>query len=1128
LPRLWSSRAAILFAAFALIGGTAVALADDGSGSASSDFVPPRAEPPVTDAMREQLAKTRAEHAAYKERRDTPEEREERVRSRVAYRGLGRDEALAIAERELPEVFGHPWFNPITLPEGARVKRFVGDDGALLEGGETPRLIESMGMPLTSTVGSGERQVVDLRLRRTEAGFEPENPVAPLRITTEGAAVLPGSGTEIRLDGIEAAGGPVERDGRVFFANALSDTDLVLAPAPAGVSFSFQVRSADAPEEALLSVELPVGRQLRVRSDDRGDRVDIVDQGGDVTARVLPPSAWDADGEPVAVRYELDGQRIVVRFPHRERDLRYPLYVDPIYENYAPWYGDGSWSEWGWYANGNVWPHGAVTGQRMWIENQYNPAVYYYQDEFGSWSWHNTRGYIASLEGYGVTHNATQITCAYMGILSSTWGYWKSAWGECPGYPYTGGTVSGAPKVTNADKNPGDWAMFQFKMAVSGVRFSGAGKLETYGAIIGLEDDDIPTLGQTTDVPNSTNGNWVGPNTTVTVYPRAIDRGLGMRAFNLYDAGTSTSWAPFSWVRPDGSATSDANQACSGLRGSRCPNDREVTGAVTFNTTDLSASGARTIAGGAFDALGKQGTYSTVVRYDNTPPQAMLGGELWRLRGPASLMPGNYQLEITPDDVQSGVASVQGFVNTGSGWQAAGFADQWLDGSQKYVWTFKGGAYASPSTNREVQIRMAVADRVGNVHWVPDFSVVLYPSKPEKLGLPEERLYAYGVGDHQPAWHVDPSTSATTSWDPRMLEDIQANQLGFVRVAFNADHSNFNTPGANWNFTAYDTIVTEAARKGLQVLPILINQVPNPLSPADLLSKPPQSATERENFATWAGAVARRYGPRYDPANRGTFWADPANGGLPYRPILAWEIWNEPNSTQDHLKFANAAGASDPAGYADLLARVENAFRGSTSLAQPNARIVFGGLTVSDRVAVPYLTFLESVITNGGKGHFDAVGVHPYAKDDIEALQLIKDLRTRLNDKKYKLNTVQIWPSEIAWSVGDPDPRFNAANEETQAMYLEMLLYALEAQRGTLNLGPIGWFPLHDFEPRRFWGHRAGLKDFSGNESTGVSNYPPAPTPSYPVRWNGPNRLAFNKLRLYAYLEDAIPLPAMH
>ena len=247
------------------------------------------------------------------------------MRSRGAYRGLGRDAALEIAERELPGVFGQPWFKPITLPEGARVKRFVGDDGALLEGGEQPRLIESMGMPLTSTVGSGEREFVDLRLRRTEAGFVPQNPVAPLRITTEGAAVLSGTDTSIRLDGIEAAGEPVERDGRVFFANALPDTDLVLAPAPVGVSFSFQIRSADAPEQAVLTVDLQAGKQMRLRSDERGDRVEVVDQDGDVTARVLPPSAWDTDGEPIPVRYELDPGRIVVRFPHRDR-MEFPRF----------------------------------------------------------------------------------------------------------------------------------------------------------------------------------------------------------------------------------------------------------------------------------------------------------------------------------------------------------------------------------------------------------------------------------------------------------------------------------------------------------------------------------------------------------------------------------------------------------------------------------------------------------------------------------------------------------------------------------------------------------------------------------------------------------------------------------
>lgn len=1064
--------------------------------------------------MREQLVETRAEHAAYKARRDTPEAREERVRSRVAYRGMGRDEALAIAERELPEVFGHPWFNPIALPEGARVKRFVGGDGALLEGGEAPRLIESMGMPLTSTVGSGEREFVDLRLRRTEAGFEPHNPVAPLRITREGAAVLSGTNTAIRLDGIQAAGEPVERDGRVFFANALADTDLVLAPAPVGVSFSFQVRSADAPDEAVLAVDLPAGKQMRLRTDDRGDRVEVVDQHGDVTARVLPPSAWDADGEPVPVRYELAGDRIVVRFPHRERDLRYPLYVDPIYENYAPWYGDGSWSEWGFYANGNVWWGGAFTGEPMWLANRYNPAVYYYQDEFASWSWRNTRGYIASLEGYGVTHDASQITCANMGILVSSWVAWKSVWGECPGYPYTGGTVNGAPKVFNSIKSYNDWAMFAFKIAVSGVRWSGAGKLTTYGAIIGLEDDELPTLGQTTDVPNSTNGNWVGPNTQVTVYPRATDGGLGMRAFNLYDAGTSTSWAPASWVRPDGSASSDVNQACTGLRGSRCPNDRQVTGAVTFNTSDLSEDGVRTIPGGAFDALGKQSTYTTVVRADTSGPNVSYSGELVRLSG-ASIPPGIYQLGITTSDDWSQVTSVQMQVDSGAGWTNVAGPTPIFGG---YGWNFDARQYAFPDVERLVKVRLLAIDSFGNSS-TPEISVRIQPSRGDVITSANAttHLYAYGIGDYRQGSPVlglrgMPDLQSHPS---DVYAGLKANNVSFVRLRFNAADCGFNPTSSTSCpvtsiITTFDGVVRAAAERRLQVQPVLTDITTQ--------ARVPDTNNKRKYFAAWAARLATRYGPN------GTFWQ--ANTALPYLPILSWEIWNEPNSSSP----AHAGAGFPESWFADLLYRAKTDIRDT----QPQARIVFGGLATGDRTAIPFMNYLHNVIGAGVDARrpsplFDAVGVHPYAATPEEAHSKVGSVRTVLNlwTQPNHAN-VEIWPNEIGWAVDNPDidgdngqytvtGTTEQERETKQADNLISLLAKFRNDRDAWKIGPIAWFSLRDDdrppETIDHWGYRSGLVNVSYAGSS---------------LWDGVNRRAFHEMRTRGFNASALPLPPKH
>ena len=1119
MSRRGLSRAVVASFALLVVTGAAVSLAETPSSEPGAPtFQPPRAEPPVTDAMREELAQRRTEYEAAKIRRGSSEAREERERSRTAHRGLGRDAALALGERELPGVFSRPWFDAAKLPAGARVKRFVGETGALIEGMEEPRLIESMGMPLTSTVGSGERDFVDLQLRPTAGGFEPHNPVVPLRITSDGAAVLPDAETRIHLDGAQALGEPVVRDGRAFFANALSDTDLVVAPVPSGVSVSFQVRSADAPEQAVLAVDLPAGKAMRLRTDARGDRVEVVDADGEVAARVLPPSGWDTDGESLPVGYELDGKRIIVRFPHRDRDLRYPLFVDPIYENYAPWYGDGSWAEWGFYANANVWWAGAATGQPMWMSNRHNPSVYYYQDEYASMSWRNTRGYIASLEGYGVTHDASQITCAYMGTLASGWAYWKGAWSTCSS------VTDQAPRQTNSNTTPDDWAMFQFKMAVSGVRWSGAGQLRTYGAIIGLEDTQSPALSATTNVPNSTNGAWVGPNTSVTVSPRAKDSGLGMRAFNLYDAGTSTSWAPTSWVRPDGSATNNLNEACTGLRGARCVNDREVSGAVTFNTSDLSQDGERTITGGAFDALGKQSTYTTVVKADTSGPNVSYSGELSRLNG-ASIPPGIYQLGITTSDDWSQVTSVQMQVDSGAGWTSVAGPTS-LFGA--YGWNFDARQYARPDVERLVKVRALATDSFGNSS-APEISVRIQASRGDVItdANATTHLYAYGIGDFRQGSAVLGSRGMADlqSHPSDVYAGLKANQIGFVRIRFNAADcgSVSSSTGCLEQsvINTFDPVVRAAADRRLQIQPVLSDISGD-------LALVPDSSKRRGYFAAWARRLAARYGPG------GAFWQ--AYSGLDL-PILSWEIWNEPNSTSP----AHSGPTGFPeSSFADLLYRSKTEIRA----VQPQARIVFGGLATGGvGSALPFMNYLHNVIGAGVDARrpsplFDAVGVHPYAATPAEGHSKVGNVRTVLNlwTQPNHAN-VEIWPNEIGWAVdhegtaGDdspytvfanepPAPTFEqreAERESKQANNLISLLEKLRGDRDAWKIGPIAWFSLRDDDRPagqiNHWGYRSGLVNLSYSGSS---------------LWDGVNRAAFHEMRTRGFNASALPLPPKH
>ncbi len=76
-----------------------------------------------------------------------------------------------------------------------------------------------------------------------------------------------------------------------------------------------------------------------------------------------------------------------------------------------------------------------------------------------------------------------------------------------------------------------------------------------------------------------------------------------------------------------------------------------------------------------------------------------------------------------------------------------------------------------------------------------------------------------------------------------------------------------------------DELVQAAAENGVS---LLVDLAPDPL---------PQGA-ERTRYLEWVTKVVERYG--YD----GTFWTSGNHPDVPYLPVTAWEIINEPNDHQ--------------------------------------------------------------------------------------------------------------------------------------------------------------------------------------------------------------------------------------
>ncbi|MDQ1656533.1 MAG: polysaccharide biosynthesis protein PslG [Cryptosporangiaceae bacterium] len=159
--------------------------------------------------------------------------------------------------------------------------------------------------------------------------------------------------------------------------------------------------------------------------------------------------------------------------------------------------------------------------------------------------------------------------------------------------------------------------------------------------------------------------------------------------------------------------------------------------------------------------------------------------------------------------------------------------------------------------------------------------------------------------------------------------------------------------------------------------------------------------------------------------------------------IQAWEVWNEPNSS-DFLSPV------DPAAYTNLLKAAYPAVKAGS----PTAQVMPGGTMYVDT------NFISSVYANGGKNFFDVMAVHPYqGKADlppdapdtggttIQRLTHLDALETLMaaNGDGAK----PIWMTEFGWSTHDNTAStptwYLGVSEATQAVYLKQSLEYIQA-----------------------------------------------------------------------------------
>jgi hypothetical protein len=295
------------------------------------------------------------------------------------------------------------------------------------------------------------------------------------------------------------------------------------------------------------------------------------------------------------------------------------------------------------------------------------------------------------------------------------------------------------------------------------------------------------------------------------------------------------------------------------------------------------------------------------------------------------------------------------------------------------------------------------------------------------------------------------------------LNDLVAARVGIVRDVF--PWAGIELAPGFYDFAKTDRYVADAARHGMQVLPVLL-MAPNFRSTAPASNPkhgfyPPRDPNDMGAFAA---VLAKRYGPG------GDFWKQ--HPDIPDVPIRSWQVWNEPN-----LPVYWADGPS-PERYTELLKATAAGLRS----VDPNADIVSAGLPYSsDRRTLSPEQFLRGMYAAGAKGSFTTLAVHPYSDTVTRMVGALARMRRVLDAGGD--NGVPIWVTEVGWATSGP-PSVFTVDKRRQAQLIGTTVRTLARKRTSLGLRGVVIFTLRDSRPgpadHDYWGFHAGLFDLKG------------------------------------------------
>ena len=323
--------------------------------------------------------------------------------------------------------------------------------------------------------------------------------------------------------------------------------------------------------------------------------------------------------------------------------------------------------------------------------------------------------------------------------------------------------------------------------------------------------------------------------------------------------------------------------------------------------------------------------------------------------------------------------------------------------------------------------------------------------------------------------------SGPTPFDSTDAAQIARTKIRTVRISLQWYRVQPRPGAFHWTT---DTMVGRLAAKGISVLPTLSG---TPSWIADKTTTAPVANTAAKvGWQAFVTATVRRYGPG------GTFWASGPTGGkspfhtlcgcnAPPIPITAWQIWNEPN-LQHYF-----TPRPSPNAYGKLV----KASRLAIQAVDSEAKVVLAGLSDNGESrnpgAAPFLKKLYHV--PGIKSSFDAVAVHPYARN-IRNLRAIMTRVRKVMKQRHDART-PLWVTEIGWGSGHPDRYGHNKGLRGQRKILQQSMKLFASKRKTWRVAHVYWFFWRD--PPQSSSHNA----CSFCESAGLLKNDRRPKPAY-------------------------------